>query len=191
MSGSADQPSGGADRPSGAKRASAGAEPRKRTAAEPAAVFFDREESIRVPRKRPGSLIGGTLLVLLRAAGTILWMISVLRDLGPSIADVDLTPEESAVLLSIVLGVSGAWMLLLVLLAWLVWRGSNAARILVMLGTTLSITAAAVSYFSMGEEITVRTTLLTLSLDILILLALSSRDARAWARGRKSPRRDG
>jgi len=34
-------------------------------------------------------------------------------------------------------------------------------------------------------EITVHTTLLTLALDILMLLALSDRDVRAWTRARK------
>ena len=46
----------------------------------------------------------------------------------------------------------------------------------------VSVASAAIGYFANGEEITIRTTLLTLALDILVLLALSSRDARAWAR---------
>ena len=62
----------------------------------------------------------------------------------------------------------------------------NLARVLVMCGVTLSTITAASSYFANGEQITIQTTLLTVSLDILVLLALSSRDARAWARQPRS-----
>ena len=60
----------------------------------------------------------------------------------------------------------------------------NAARILVLFVSTMGIIAAAVDVFSGGPQITIKTTLLTLSLDILILLALSSRSARAYSRRR-------
>jgi hypothetical protein len=56
-----------------------------------------------------------------------------------------------------------------------------------MIFATLSITAAAIDYFADGADITIRTTLVTLALDILVLLALSSRAARAYAR-RPRPR---
>jgi hypothetical protein len=79
--------------------------------------------------------------------------------------------------------------LVLTLFAWLIWRGSNTARVITMSVLTISIATAAVSYFSLGEQITVQTTLLTVALDILVLLALSSREARAWARRPRSSRR--
>ena len=66
--------------------------------------------------------------------------------------------------------------------AWSIWRGSNLARVLMMCGVTISTISAATSYFVNGEQITIQTTLLTVALDILVLLALSSRDARVWAR---------
>ncbi len=59
-----------------------------------------------------------------------------------------------------------------------------------MLGLTVSIITAAVGYFANGEEITVRTTLVTLALDILVLLALSSRPSRAWSRRPRRPLRE-
>jgi hypothetical protein len=91
-------------------------------------------------------------------------------------------PETAQTVLTIVLVLGALWTLVLVLFARKLWQGSDRARLLVLVWTTLSITVAAVDYFVSGSEITVRTTLLTLALDILILLALSSRDARAWCR---------
>ena len=75
------------------------------------------------------------------------------------------------------------------MLAVLVYFGNNAARLAVMIVATLSITLAATDYFTGGEDITLRTTLVTLALDILVLLALSSRAARAYARRPRPKRR--
>ncbi|WP_336652504.1 MULTISPECIES: hypothetical protein [unclassified Leucobacter] len=158
---------------------------RKRAALEPAVSLFEREAELAPPSRRPLSVSGGTALVVARAAGTALWSVSLLREWGSLQGDLDLEPGESGVVLGVLLGVQGLWMLLLLMLASMVWRGGNRARLLVMFGATASITASAVAYFATGEEITVRTTLLTLALDILILLALSSRDARAWTRRRR------
>ena len=74
-----------------------------------------------------------------------------------------------------------------VVLAVLVYFGSNAARITVMIFATLSIVSRG-STTSPDEEITLRTTLVTLALDILVLLALSSRAARAYAQRPRRPR---
>ncbi len=163
-----------------------GERPRKRAAIEPAATLFDREAEPAPQDRRPVSVSGGAALVVARALGTALWSVGLLRQWGSIRADLDLEPDESGVALGVLLGFQGFWMLLLLALAWLIWRGGNGARILVMIGATASITASAIAYFAAGEEITVRTTLLTLALDILILLALSSRDARAWTRRRRA-----
>ncbi|WP_449280521.1 hypothetical protein [Leucobacter sp.] len=159
-------------------------EPRKRAAVEPASALFARDDRAGPRETRPFSVSGGAALVVLRAGGAVLWSVGLLREWGSIRHEFDLDADESAWALGIVLGIEGLWALLLLALAWAVWRGSNAARVLVMLGATASITISAVSYFAAGEEITVRTTLLTLALDILVLLALSSRDARTWTRRR-------
>ncbi|RGE17356.1 hypothetical protein [Leucobacter sp. wl10] len=157
-------------------------EPRKRAAIEPPTTLFGREAQPAPTTNRPVAVSGGAALVVARAGGAVLWGAGLLREWGSIRAEFELSGEESMLMLGILLGLQALWMLLLLVLAWLVWRGSNIARSLVMLGAAVSITASAVSYFTSGEEITVRTTLLTLALDILILLALSSRDARAWTR---------
>lgn len=156
----------------------------KRSAVEPTAVLFQHEARLPHDASRPGPIVGGTAIVLLRAVAAVLWWIGFVREWPEVIEGTDLAqdPDTARVLLSILLGFGALWTLFLVLLARWVWRGSNVARVLVMVWTTLSITISAIDYFVNGEEITVRTTLVTLALDILVLLALSSRDARAWAR---------
>lgn len=84
--------------------------------------------------------------------------------------------------IDLLMGIYGVWMLFYLVLAWLVLRGVNWARIGAMLFATLSIIVPFIEWWQSGLEITLRTTLLSLSLDILILLALSSKAARAYAR---------
>lgn len=169
--------------------------PEKRGAASDAfdllasATHTDANPTVRGPR--PPALTGGAILVWLRALGGLLWLAGFASALPEVAHEADLSRDEQGLFLGFVVTVDLAWVVLLAVMAWLVLLGSNAARMLVMAGTTLSITAAALAYFSSGEEITVRTTLLTLTLDILILLALSSRDARAWSRGRRRNRHKG
>lgn len=89
-------------------------------------------------------------------------------------------------LLLIILAIRVLASLYSLFIAWAIWRGSNVARVLVMFGVTISTTTAAIGCFTNGDTITINTTLLTVALDILVLLALSSRDTLAWAR---SPRK--
>jgi hypothetical protein len=49
----------------------------------------------------------------------------------------------------------------------------------------LSISTAFTGWWAQGQDIRVGTTLVTLALDILILLALSSRSAAAYAHRRR------
>ena len=67
----------------------------------------------------------------------------------------------------------------------LIWVGRNWARVAIMIVTTLAICAAFVGWWDQGQEITVDVGLVPLGLDVLILLALSSRDAAAYARRRQ------
>ena len=85
-------------------------------------------------------------------------------------------------MLAFILVIRAIVLLVELALAVLVWFGSNWARIVVMLFATISITAFVDRMVTGGAEITLRTTLITLALDILVLLALSSRNARAYAR---------
>ncbi|HAQ58992.1 MAG TPA: hypothetical protein DCR63_00335, partial [Microbacterium sp.] len=70
-------------------------------------------------------------------------------------------------------------------LAILIYRGVNLARVVVMLYAVVSISAAFTTWWVGGRDIRIETTLVTLSLDILVLLALSSRQAAAYARRKR------
>lgn len=161
----------------------------KRPAFEPPAVLVERETPLPQMR-RPIATSFGAVLVVLRALAGVVWLVALALEWDRVLTedlDIELEPgtddaEASAVILSVVLIVGAIILLAVLAMALLVYRGSNWARITVMLFATISITVAAIDYFSDDAEITLRTTLITLSLDILVLLALSSHKARAYAR---------
>lgn len=162
-------------------------EPRKRAAIEPVSTLITREEHSDQVR-RPASTVLGAVFILARALAGLLWIGAFLLIWADLARDAELDAEATSVVAWVVSGASAFGVLILLVFAWLIWRGNNAARILVMSGLTLSIISAAVGYFAMGEEISIRTSLVLLGLDILVLLALSSRDSRAWARRRRRVR---
>ncbi|MCW2289314.1 hypothetical protein [Leucobacter luti] len=159
-------------------------EPRKRIAIESATDLLTAEPPRAQTGRRPGALTGGIVLVFLRALGGPLWILGFLTEWPGLRDDFDLDSESAAVVLGIVIGGVALWALVLLCFAFGLVHGSNTARMLTQFWAAISITAAAITYFSTSESITVRATLLTLALDILILLALSSRNARSWTRGR-------
>lgn len=149
---------------------------------------------------RPVSIVAGSVLVLLRAAAGALWLLSAvfgwsqLADAAsllnggpadPSAGAAGLGVDgdfDTVVLRGIVWGIVGAGVLLEVVLGVLILRGRNGPRVLVLLLSTVSIVSAFVGWWSEGQEIRIETTYITIALDILILLALSSRSASAYAR---------
>ncbi|MBD3942172.1 hypothetical protein IF188_10730 [Microbacterium sp. NEAU-LLC] len=169
----------------------AGAEPQKRPAYEPAARLL-RPVPHDPGMKRPASTVAGAVLVLLRAMAGLLvggaiavaWQ-EILGDPDVELAldGVDVgSADARQIALWIVLGIAGLSILLDVVFAVFVLRGSNAARIAVMVISVLSISAAFFAWWVQGQEIRVDETFASLALDILVLLALSSRSASAYAR---------
>jgi len=71
------------------------------------------------------------------------------------------------------------------LLAVLIYLGFNWPRIVVMVFSTLSISGTFVTWWVGDQQLALDETMFTLALDILIMLALSSRAARAYARRNK------
>ncbi|MFF2273692.1 hypothetical protein ACFVTX_15550 [Agromyces sp. NPDC058136] len=143
--------------------------------------------------RRPAATAFGAVLVVLRVIAGVVWLIALAlqwRHLLESdfgiVIDGDVTAQEvSDVGLAVILVGGGVVLAVELVFAVLVYRGSNWARITVMIVATISITWSAIDYFGGDAEITLRTTLITLALDILVLLALSSRNARAYARRRR------
>ena len=162
--------------------------PNKRPAFEPASELL---KPVRVDphMPRPPSTVAGALLVFLRVLAGVLWIASVLlgwdtfvREIDVSFDDVASTPQLAGATLTVVLVFIGVLLLLDATLAFFTLRGHNWARVLVMTFSAISITTSFLQWWSDALEIRLGTTLLTLGLDILILLALSSRSAAAYAR---------
>ncbi len=138
---------------------------------------------------RPASTVAGAVLVLLRVLAGAGWFAVFARD-WPSLAHeadaqldgISLTPEDIGWGLGFVGGVLGVFLLTDAVLAFLILRGWNTPRVIVMMFSTVSIGTSFVAWWVQGQDIRVETTLLTLALDILVLLALSSRSAAAYAR---------
>ena len=139
--------------------------------------------------RRPISIVAGVVLVLLRVLAGVAVLIGIAAgwdDLVHS-ADValdglDAKPEATQAALGIILGIGAVLLAVDAVLALLIYRGRNWPRIVVMLISTISIISSFVAWWVAGEDITLQGTFLSLSLDILVLLALSSRSASAYAR---------
>jgi hypothetical protein len=147
--------------------------------------------------KRPAPTIVGAVLVGARAAAAVLLTFSLvlLRDAhvssllqpgaGPGVTEAQ---AEVAVTIATVMVLLFAFVE--VLLAWFVFLGRNWARTVAMALSTAAICLQAFDVFHGGPDITLQSNLPGLALDILLLLALSSRRARDYAlRPRKEPKR--
>lgn len=73
-------------------------------------------------------------------------------------------------------------MVIQVALAILIYVGQNLARVLVMIIATIDIGSAFAAWIARGGSLGLAGTLYALALDVLILLALSSQSAAAYAR---------
>jgi len=178
-----------------ASPAAPGGEPvAKRAAFESPLRLAEREPVRRMPR--PSATSFGVVVVVLRVLAGIVWLAAlalqwdqvVREDLGIVVSSDAGSAAASDGALVFVLAFFGVALAIQALLAWRIWAGGNFSRIAVMLFATISITGAAIESFTGSVEVTVRTTFVTIALDILLLLALSSRDARAFARQRRPGR---
>jgi hypothetical protein len=148
------------------------------------------------PRKRPASVLVGSLLMAARAAaggfviGAVLarWeeFAATIVINGGRLALVD--PPAAGAVLGGLIGAYAAVLLLYLGLAALVFTGHNWARVLALSFASGSILISFADYSLNGAQITLRTSLVSVTLDILILLALSSTDARHYARARRAAR---
>ena len=105
-----------------------------------------------------------------------------------AVTDVETVPLEVAdMLLLIGFIVLGVWYLFYGVLARFVFTGSNWARIAAMSFASISIIVVFLDWWNGGIPVTFRTSLTSVALDILVLLALSAQSARRFAR-RNDPR---
>lgn len=139
--------------------------------------------------RRPISTIAGTGLILLRVLAGVVVLIGIVTGWDALINDpdnvldgFDPSPEGAQAALGFVIAAGVTVLLIDLLLAVFVYRGYNWARVFVMLIAVGSISTSFGAWWAQGQEITLNTTYVSLSLDILLLLALSSRSAAAYAR---------
>lgn len=139
--------------------------------------------------RRPATTTAGAALVLLRVVAGVLVLAGIAFEWTGIVADAAEVagadvPRADATqgALWAVLIVGGAVLLAELAVAVFVWLGANWARVVVMLFAVVSISATFAGWWARDEELTVRATLLAIGLDVLILLALSSRSAAAYAR---------
>lgn len=167
--------------------------PRKRAAFEPPRSLF--EPLRRDPAMpRPSTIATGTVLLALRilagvAVVAVVWFDwpDLAADGDPSLGADSLTPDELQFALWLTIGVMVASLVAQLAVVVSLWHGRNWARLLVMILAVGSISVAFTTWFLREQEITIHTTLLTIALDVLTLLALSSRSAAAYARRREGP----
>ncbi|MBF4573256.1 LssY C-terminal domain-containing protein [Herbiconiux sp. VKM Ac-1786] len=139
--------------------------------------------------RRPAQIVFGAAVVVLRAFSPLFVIAAVVfdwqgvRDLI-SIDSDDVLPagvDAREVVLWGVVVISALFGLAQLLFGVLMFFGSNVARVLVMLFSTINIVIALIDHLG-GAQITLGTNLIGVSLDILILIALSSGRARDYAR---------
>jgi hypothetical protein len=137
--------------------------------------------------KRPGSTVAGAGLVMLRVIAGVLWCIGIAQGRHNSFVDL-IVPDGAAAIeatyVPFVIAFVGTSMAVYTVLGVFIFVGFNWARVTVMVFSTLSITSAFVGWWSEGQEITLgsSTSVFAVAVDILILLALSSRSAAKYAR---------
>ena len=134
--------------------------------------------------KRPISIYLGVLMILLRTVTTIVTAVNVALDwkqvdisldAGTS-ADMNALSGALFVALMIFFGVA---VIIDLSVAALIFRGSNRARFVAMILATVFVLGSAADFFADGTSFTLENGgLLGLSLDILVLVALSDSDAR-------------
>lgn len=155
---------------------------------------LDARREIRA-RRRPVSTALGVLLMVVRVvvgAVTVVLMLGEWQEVSRS-AVAGMSAEEAQMLdvfVLVVVILAALGIALYLVLAVLVFRGSNWARIASMAYSGLLVVASAVSILG-GEHITLGTNLFGLPLDILVLLALSARSSRLWARRPSARKRTG
>lgn len=176
------------DRPRRTHREADPPVPHKRPAYEPAARLLT-PTGYDPGMKRPASTVAGAALVLLRVVAGIVVLAgiaagwdSLLDDADSLLDGFDPSPEGAQAALWFVLAAGGTVLAIDLLLAVFVFLGRNWARVIVMVIAVMSISTTFFAWWAQGQEIEIHGTFFSLSIDILLLLALSSRSAAAYAR---------
>lgn len=150
----------------------------------------------RLPLHRPAPVVFGAVLVFLRGAAALTvaapflagvanapWVTQLLGGQNRGLADLGSVYAPASVSLAVFAGVEAV-------LAVLILRGSNPARVAAMSLSVIAIALQVVSFFA-EPAVPLGTSLFGYSFDILLILALSGDRARIYARMHRRPRRAG
>lgn len=129
--------------------------------------------------RRPPPIIVGAALVAARAVSAAILAVAVAQGWPPAVADLPAGSGDRLLAIAIVIG---SFAVAESVFAALVFVGSNAARVLAMTASSVAIIIQAIGAAAGGPGITLQSTLPGLTFDVLLLLALSSSRARAFAR---------
>ncbi|MCU1479123.1 MAG: hypothetical protein JWQ64_3816 [Subtercola sp.] len=148
--------------------------------------------------KRPISIYLSYLLMIIRGAIGAASVISVFATWADSVSAVkvdlpsgsDIGADQLAdIAVWIIVGIASIAFIGYIVLAQLVFAGYNWARFLVMTFSLITVATVAISFVRNESDVGTATGLVNLSFDILLLFALSSPDARAFARERRLGRK--
>ncbi len=147
--------------------------------------LFERRAALE--QRRPVSTTLGVLLMAVRVVVGAVTVAFIIGDWGTIVQEAAPVLQDNAgqatvnALLWVVVAAAALGTAAYLLLALLVFRGSNWARITAMGFSGVLVVLSAGAVLS-GESTTLAGNLFGLPLDILVLLALSARNTRLWAR---------
>lgn len=142
----------------------------------------------------PAPVVVGTVLLLARAAVALVFLGTLLLSRDDSLREIarrapTVDADTSATVFGGVMAFIGAFAVAEIVIAWNVYLGHNAARVLAMSVGSAVIVLQAIELAAGTSSLTLMSTLTGLSLDVLLVLALSSERARRYAREGRSRRR--
>jgi len=136
--------------------------------------------------RRPISIYLGVLLILLRTVTTIVTAVNIAFDWKKVDIALDVgtgadAAEISSIVFVVLMVFFGIAVVIDLVVARLIFMGSNRARFVAMILATILVLGSAADFFADGTSFT---------LDILVLVALSDSDARDFTTSNSNGRRD-
>ncbi|MEV7605982.1 LssY C-terminal domain-containing protein [Paenarthrobacter sp. NPDC089322] len=141
--------------------------------------------------RRPAPTMMGAALVVVRAVAALSLAVTLLTSSGEladiTLGDAPADPQSTTAAVTFVAIIVLVFGLGEVFLAWRIFLGSNAARVIAMALSSVSIIVQAIDASTGATSITLEAGLAGLATDILVLLALSSQRARVYAKRQRVP----
>lgn len=138
---------------------------------------------------RPVTISAGAALVFMRVIAGLIMLVAIWLDwpdimaaAAEAVGEKAMAAVDSDLARGVIMAGGGLLCLIDLVLAFSVWKGRNLSRVIVMILSVISVSSSFVSWWAQDQELTLQSSLLPMGLDVLILLALSSRSAAAYSR---------